>query len=250
MVLIRAWNSHYAPEKTGQIRLCKATFYRDIDAIHTGIRDEKEGETRLRVEGSITREGENNLCLPETTVTIAMNDGEIVGTAHLERGSNRATFKQELRTEVHPVPYIFCASRKPESCGEEQALKGAFSKEYDAWYLIKDADALGRELVKAINGWLFDRQVTQRRLTKRYGWMSYYGGDKPRIVADLSDEDSEIGVAGYIASMEAWFNKRQSYEAEAEYRYAYVIESPQLSALPDCIFLDLTMSAIKLFERT
>ena len=250
MELIRAWNSQFAPEKTGQIRLCKATFYRDIDTIHPGIRDEKEGETRLRVEGSITREGENSLCLPETTVTIAMNDGEIVGTAHLERGSNRTTFKQELRTEVRPVPYIYCASRKPESTGEERALREAFSKEYDAWYIIKDSAALGMELEKAINGWLFDRQVTQRRLTKRYGWMSYYDGEIPRVVADLSDEDSGNGVARYIASMEAWFNKRQSYEAEAEYRYAYVIESPQLNALPDCIFLDLTMSAIKLFERT
>ena len=236
MELIRAWNPQYAPEKTGQIRLCKATFYRDIYTNHPGIRDEKEGKTRLRVEGSITREGEDSLGLPETTVTIAMNDGGIVGTAHLERGSNRATFKQELRTEVLPVPYVFCASRKPESTGEESALKGAFSKEYDAWFIIKDSDALGRDLEKAINGWLFDRQVTQHKLTKRYGWMSYYDGEIPRIVADLSDEDSGNGVVGYIASMEAWFNKRQSYEAEAEYRYAYVIESPQLSALPDCVF--------------
>ena len=246
---MRGWKSKDIPEKTGQIRLCKATVYRDIDTSIPGIRDDKEGETRLLFEGTVTRRGEDNW-LPEMTVEIALDDDAVYGTAHLEEGSSRASLKHEVRTEIYPVPYIFCTSRKPESADEERALKEAFSNRYDAWYKIKDAQALGRELEKAINGWLFDRQVTERRITKRYGWVSYYQGDKPRIVADMSDEKGGKDIVDYLANMRAWFNKRKIYEAEAEYRYAYVIESPQFQTLPDCIFVDLTMSAIKLFERT
>ena len=165
MELVRGWNSQHAPEKTGQIRLCKATVYRDIDADVSGIRDDKEGETRLRAEGMVRRRGDDNW-LPETTVELALNDGEVSGTAHLEEGSDRAILKQEIGTEIYPVPYIFCASRKPESADEERVLKEAFANEYDAWYIIKDADALGKELEKAINGWLFDQQVTERRITR------------------------------------------------------------------------------------
>ena len=174
--------------------------------------------------------------MPETTVELALNDGEISGTAHLAEGSNRAAIKQEISTEIYPVPYIFCASKKPESADEERALKEAFSNRYDAWYTINDAKTFGRELEKAINGWLFDRQVTERRITKRYGWVSYYEGDRPEAVADIFDEKGGKDLAAYLFSMQAWFNKRKIYEKEAEYRYAYVIESPQA----DCIFLDLT----------
>ena len=248
MELFRGWESQYAPEKTGRIRLSKATFYRDIDTPVSGIRDEKEGETRVGMEGRVTREGEDApFGLPEMTFTIVEDGEETV--AHLKEGSKTATYRQELRTEIHPVPYVFCTSRKPESTDEERSLKEAFSNKYDAWYVIKDADALGRELEKAINGWLFDRQVTEQRITKRYGWVSYYEGEKPKIVADMTDEEWGSKVGDYLASMEAWFNKRKKYEAEAEYRYAYVIESPQLPTFPDHIFLDLTMSAIKLFEK-
>ncbi|MCY4588676.1 MAG: hypothetical protein OXB98_21855 [Bryobacterales bacterium] len=249
MELIRGCDSQFAPEKTGQIRLCKATFYRDIDVANLGIRDEKEGETRLLAEGTITREAKDDLLLPETAVTIAMSDSEVVGTAHLKEGSKRATFKHELRTEVHPIPYIFCTSRRPESTDEERVLKEALHKEYNAWYIIKDADALGRELEKSINGWLFDRQVTESKLTKRYGWVKYYEGDKPRVIADMTDDNWGDRVTEYLVSMEAWFNKRHIYHNEAEYRYAFVIESSQLPTLPKFILLDLTMSAIRLFER-
>ena len=49
MELVRGWYSKDVPEKTGQVRLCKATVYRDIVTDVPGIRDDKEGKTRLRV---------------------------------------------------------------------------------------------------------------------------------------------------------------------------------------------------------
>ena len=251
MELFRGYNSRHAPDKTGQVRLCKATFFRDVDVANPGNRDEKEGETRILTEGTVTREDDGGFGLGETTLTIE-EDGEVTGVAHLERGSKGTTFKKELRTEVHPVPYIFCAARKPETSDEERRLKEFLSKDrdYDAWYTIKDAEALGRELEKAVNGWLFDRRVRVHKLYRRYGWVSYYPGKKPDVVADMTDDRWGDDVADHLASMNAWFSKRQEYSEEMEYRYAYVLESPELSTLPECIDLDLTMAAIKLFERS
>ena len=246
MELIRGWNARYAPGKTGRIRLCKATYYRDVDVSGPGIRDEKEGETRLAAEGTVTREGRG--LLPEMTVAISDDDG-VVGVAHLESDSSRATFSQDVRIEVNPVPYIFCASRRPESVDEERALRGAMGDEYDAWYVIRDADALQRELEKAIKGWLFDRDVSQHRLTWRHGWVSYYRGDKPQVAGDITRDQWEDDVARHVAWMEPWFNKREKYGAEAEYRYAFIVESPQIPTFPECIDLELTVSAVRLFER-
>lgn len=49
--------------------------------------------------------------------------------------------------------------------------------------------------------------------------------------------------------MNAWFSKRENYSEGMEFRYAYALEVPELPTLPECIHLDLTMAAIKLFER-
>ena len=246
MKLIRGWNARFAPEKTGRIRLCKASYYHDIDVSGLGIRDEKEGETRVTVEGRVTREREG--LLPEMTVTVSDDEG-VVGVARLERDSTRATYRHDVRIEVNLVPYIFCASRRPESVEEERALKRAMGDEYDAWYVIRDADALQRELEKAIRGWLFDRNVKQHKLTWRHGWVSYYRGDKPQVAGDITRDGWENDVGRHVVSMEPWFNKREKYGAEAEFRYAFILESPQIPNFPECIDLELTVSAVRLFER-
>ena len=247
MKLFRAWNSCHVPEKTGRVRLCKATFYRDTDVRSPGNCDEKEGETRVLVQGSIRRYGD---LLPETTLSIELGD-EVSGVAHLEDGVTDTTFKHELRTEIHPVPYIFCASRYPASPDEEVALREFLSKgsDYDAWYTVKDAEALGNELEKAIEKWLLERRVRDYKLRRRDGWVSYYRGEKPDVIADLTDDRWGHDVVHHLTSMDAWFSKRQKYSGEMEYRYAYVIESPALRSTPECIQLDLTAAGTKLFER-
>ena len=246
MQLFRGWNSRYAPEHTGRIRLCKATFYRDVDPSLPAIRDEQEGETRVQAQGSVEREGP---VLSNTTLTLIGDDGRVSGVARLERGKTKATLEQNLHVEVRPVPYIFCASRWPSSPDEAAAMKQALGDEYDAWYTIKDAHALGRELEKAIKGWLFDNRVTQHRLQSRHGWVSYYEGETPEPVADITSGRSGIDLVHYLESMEPWFNKRSKYGNEFEYRYAFALESPQWHAFPECICVELTMAAIALFER-
>ena len=105
MQLYRGRNSRYAPEHTGRIRLCKATFYRDVDPSLPAIRDEQEGETRIQAQGSVEREGSE---LSDTTLTISLDDGKVSGVARLERGQTSATLEQNLHAEVRPVPYICC----------------------------------------------------------------------------------------------------------------------------------------------
>ena len=248
MELFRGWNSCYAPAATGQVRLCKATVYRDVDI--RGARDEREGDTRVHVEGRVTRTGGEPFGLGEETITLVQG-GEVTGVAHLERGCAETTFKQEVSVDVHPVPYVFCASRNPESPEGEEALRAFLTKDrdYDAWFRIKDAEALDRELCKAIKGWLFDREVSQHLLAHRHGWVSYYDGEKPKVVADLAEDGWGADVTHHIDSMNAWFSKRRRFAPEKEYRFAYVVESPELEPLPDFMVLDLTVSAVRLFER-
>ena len=118
MQLYRGWYSRYAPEHTGRIRVCKATFYRDVDPSLPAIRDEQEGETRVQAQGSVEREGSE---LSDTTLTVMGDDGELSGVARLERGQTSATFEQNLHAEVRPVPYISCGSRGPSSPDEAAA---------------------------------------------------------------------------------------------------------------------------------
>ena len=78
-----------------------------------------------------------------------------------------------------------CTSRKPDTSRGLQTLRNAINQDYDAWYAIHDSDALGRELEKAIKGWLFDRGVNSHTLYRLYAWVRYYEGDRPPIIAEL-----------------------------------------------------------------
>ena len=52
----RGWNSRYARENTGRIRLCKARFYWDIEGSSPGIRDAKGGGHVASLQPWFTRE--------------------------------------------------------------------------------------------------------------------------------------------------------------------------------------------------
>ena len=78
--------------------------------------------------------------------------------------------------------------------------------------------------------------------------MHYYAGDKPPIIADLERGVPEK-LLDTLEYMKLWFNKRARFRDEQEYRYAYVVESPELSGIPDYLDLELTVRATKLFER-
>ena len=168
MELVRGWKSRHAPEITGCIRLQKASFYRDVEVSGAGVRDEKEGKARVLATSSVSREGE---FLSDTTMEIDLIEGEDPVIVHLPSGVRQASFKQIAPVDLHPVPYIFCTSKKPETADGLQALKKTVDERYDAWYSIKDSDALGRELEKAIKGWLFDRRVARHTLHHVYGWV-------------------------------------------------------------------------------
>jgi len=243
--LVRGWESQHAPENTGQIRLSKAAFYRDVELPESGVRDEKEGKASALATASVSRDGD---ALFDTTIELDLDGGGEPTVVHLPRGVRQASVKQIVPVDIHPVPYVFCTSRKPDSPRGLQTLRNAINPDYDAWYAIHDSDALGRELEKAIKGWLFDRGVSSHTLYRLYAWVRYYEGDRPPIIADL-DEGVVENLNGVLELMNLWFNKRARYRDEQEYRYAYVLESPELTTLPDSIDLDLTVRAARMFQR-
>lgn len=243
--LVRGWESQDAPENTGRIRLRKAASYRDIELPGSGVRDEKEGKASVLATSSVSRDGD---LLFDTTLKLHLDDGEDPTVVHLPRGVRQTSFKQIVPVDIHPVPYVFCTSRKPDTPCGLQTLRNTINPDYDAWYAIHDSDALGRELEKAVKGWLFDRGVNRHALHRLYGWVRYYEGDRPPIVADLDQGTSEI-LNCVFDMMKLWFNKRARYRDEQEYRYAYVLESPELTTFPDFIDLDLTVRATRMFQR-
>ena len=243
--LVRGWESQDAPESTGQIRLSKAAFYRDIELPGSGVRDEKEGKASALATASVSRDGD---VLFDTTLELHLDDGEDPTVVHLPPGVRQASFKQIVPINLHPVPYVFCTSRMPDSPRGLQTLRNTINPDYDAWYAIRDSDALGRELEKAIKGWLFDRRVNSHTLYHLYAWVRYYDGDRPPIVADL-DQGVVENLNGVHDMMKLWFNKRARFRDEQEYRYAYVLKSPELTTLPDSIDLDLTVRATRMFQR-
>ena len=245
MELVRGWESQFAPENTGQLRLREAAYYRDVDLPDTGVQDEKEGTARVLATSSVSREGD---FLSDTTMELHLIDGEDPTIVHMPGNVRRASFQQIVPVDLHPVPYIFCTSRKPETAAGFQALKKAINEDYDAWYSIKDPEALERELEKAIKGWLFDQQVARHSLYRVCGWVQYYDGDRPPIIADL-EKGIDEEFTHLLGFMKLWFNKRARFRDEQEYRYAYVVESLELPTLPDYIDLELTVRATRMFER-
>ena len=69
------------------------------------------------------------------------------------------------------------------------------------------------------------------------------------MAGDSTKDRWEEDVARHVELMELWFNKREGYRAEAEYRCAFIVESPQVPTLAECIDLELTVSAVRLFVR-
>lgn len=250
MEFLRGWESQFSPEKTGRIRLRQATYYRNGKLTGAGIRDENEGKTRIMATSSVSRQvvsGDLDI-LSDITIDLDLNNGEDPTVVHLPRGEREVSFEQIVPIDVHPIPYVFCMSRMPETPAELQALKNTINEDYDAWYSIKDPEALGRELEKAIKGWLFDRRIARHALTRRYGWVHYHDGDRPPIIADLEQGISEE-AAGLLDSMKLWFEKPAKFREEREYRYAYVVESSELSTPPEYMDLELTVRAVRMFER-
>ena len=245
MELVRGWESRFAPENTGQIRLRRATFYRDVDLPGAGVRDEKEGKARVTATSSVSRTGDP---LSDTTLELHLNEGEDPSIVHMPEGVRQVSFQQTVPVDLHPVPFVFCAAKRPTAEAGLQALKKAVNEDYDAWYSIKDADALGRELEKAIKGWLFDHRVARHTVYRVHGLVHYYDGDRPPVIADLEQgiDEEFTHVLGF---MKLWFNKRARFRDEQEYRYAYIVESPDLPTLPDHLDLELTVRATRMFER-
>ena len=113
--LVRGWKSQHASEATGQILLSKAAFYRDVELPGSGVRDEKEGKASVLTTSSVSRNGDVRF---DTTLELHLDDGEEPTVVHLPRGVRQASFKQIVPVDIHPIPYVFCTSRKPDTSAD------------------------------------------------------------------------------------------------------------------------------------
>ena len=246
MKLLRGWESQYAPANTGQIRLRKAAFYRDVEIAAAGVRDEKEGKASVLANASVSRDGAS--LSDNTTFELHLDEGEEPVVVQLPAGVRQASFTQIVPVDIRPVPYVFCASKMPSTACGLQKLRKTINEDYDAWYAIRDPDAFGRELEKAIKGWLFDQRVNRHSLYRMYGWVHYYRGETPPVIGHL-DQGVGDNLNSVLDVMRLWFNKRARFQDEQEYRYAYVVESAEIEALPEHMDLELTVRATRMLER-
>ena len=76
------------------------------------MRDEKEGKASVLATASVSRDG---AFLSDTTLELHLDDDEEPTVVHLPRGARQASFKQIVPVDTHPVPYVFCTARKPNT---------------------------------------------------------------------------------------------------------------------------------------
>ena len=239
MELVRGWEKQYAPDVTGGLRLSKAGTYRDIGE-EEGLGDTQEGEMRARMQGQISRSGDW-AASPPITVVLSSEQGEPdVEVEGLMSGETRKVL-QHLRVEDSKLgsPFLFCLSRKPVTEHGWHALNAALPKRYDSWTVSKDVDGLSFEIECGIKRWMGLNEITQHRIDRYRGWVSYS--------YDMIPESIEPSDLGQVLETR-WFHKNKQYSSQQEYRLAWAISSPQMATFPDAIDIELTKTGLALFK--
>lgn len=258
--LVRGWEKKYLPQRTGGIRLSKASTYHDVDESE-GIGDRREGEIRTpadltakigfrealgqieglrdivsdeeveRLEARAVRELYEHMDDPNAEY-IAQGDGSFVVKANPKIDSVNMN-------GVEVAPYVLCMSREPETKSEWNALRASLPDNYDAWTVTDDLAKLSFEIECGIKRWLALNDVSQHSLRTLKGWVTYEYDEAP---------DSSWENVGQLAMGERWYRKSLRYQAQREYRVLWQINSPQMPTLPDSIDLELTRTGLSLFK--
>ena len=240
MELIRGWESKYAPEVTGGLRLSKARVYRDIGE-EEGLGDRGEGEIRVAMPGRIERESTGGpLSVPVDVEIQAEPDQPAVRVESLKPGEVREMqYKVRAEDSALGSPFLFCMSRKPVTKGDWEALRAALPERYDKWTVTEDVFGVSFEIECGIKRWMALNEIAQHRIERYRGWLAYFSGSTPPSV-----DPSNLGQA----LEERWFRKSRRYSAQQEYRLAWAISSPQMETFPDAIDIELTKTGLALFK--
>ena len=238
MELIRGWESEYAPNVTGGLRLRKARLYRDME--EEGLGDAQEGEIRVNTQAEISMSGSEFASFP-TSLSVSMEpDGPEFEVKDLMPGETRKVqYDQRVEDSALGIPFLFCLSRQPITDCEWNSLQAALPERYDTWTVTEDVCGLKFEIEWGIRRWMALNGITQHRIDKYWGWVTYSYDTTPPSV-----DPSDIGQV-----LEArWFRKSRRFSSQQEYRLAWLISSPQMETLPDCIDIELTRTGLALFK--
>ena len=239
MRLLRGWERKYSPGAVGGLRLSKAKTYRRIGE-EDGFGDAREGEMTVEAPAAIESSANGGLDIPVTVSVGPNRDTPAMVAENLRPGERREVMHRlgvdDSRTES---PFRFCLSREPADEAEWLTLRDALPDRYDAWTVTTDLAALSFEIECGIKRWLSLNELTEHRLTKTRRWVSYPFDDFPPSV--------EPGKLGDELSAR-WFRKRRQYQQQQEYRFAWLLTTPQWQSLPDYIDIELTRSGLSLFE--
>ena len=256
MRLVRGWEKQYLPSETGGVRLCKASVYRKVGE-EDGVGDRREGEVRTKVHGgrlSVQR-GPRDGIPAAFRRAMEEHDGSAAETeemrAHfadknddpelvLQRtGSSEWTMAQNVvvRDDEISSPYLFCLAREPTTREEWEQLRAELPDRYDTWTVTADINAAQFEIECGIKRWLAIERIDRHRIDRASGWVAY-----PFKEAPPSGNPTEV------LGMSRWFRKRTKYQAQTEYRLAWILSSDQRMDMPETIDVELTRTGLRLFE--
>ena len=242
MELIRGWESQYAPNKTGNLRLSTGALFRKIGE-EEGLGDAREGELRVNMPGSVTSVTQGPFS-GSVNITIVPEDADApkIVVKELMPGERREV-QQSLRagdSGLDDSPYLFCLSRQPETNRDWEALRAALPERYDTWTMTDDVDALQFEIECGIERWMKQKGITERWITSFKGLVAYpYDTTPPATDIDDLDETKLLM---------RWLQKRRKYSAQREYRLGWKIGSPQMETFPKKIEIELTRTGLGLFR--
>ena len=246
MNLIRGCESQYSPAETGGLRLSTPAVYRNLGE-EDGIGDEREGELRVALTGSVEHHWTDPLpfSIPNDKSDFDMQfapDEPVIEIRDLPPGETRE-FKQSVRVgdeALYPNPFLFCLAREPNTKQEWDALRAALPQRYDTWTLTRDVDALQFEIECGIHRWLKLNKLTRHEITRFSSWVSY---SYEAIPAAL-----EIEHLNASALLERHLQKRRIYKDQQEYRLGWIIKSSQMPTMPNAIDIELTKTGLSMFE--
>ena len=239
MDLIRGWENRYAPAETGGLRLSLPVVYRNLGD-EDGVGDEREGEIRVGLTGSITSTGPS---LGPTDLRLQLEENVPAIEIESLLPGERQEFQQPVKLEVsgsHLEPFLLCLSREPKSKQEWEALRASLPERYDTWTITKNVQSLQFEIECGIQRWMGLNEITRHQVTRFRGWISYSYDTIPDSI-ELSEIDQAIPIG-------RWLNKGTSYQDQQEYRLGWIIQTPQMPALPNSIDIELTKTGLSMFE--
>ncbi len=236
MRLIRGWESEYAPEATGGLRLSKARLYRCLGE-EGGLGDQREGEIRISEEGEMNVDWNDGEVLP-FRLSVEMEAAADAEFARAMREHLAATtddpdvqiekdesgvwkIRQNLRVDDSMIdsPFLFCMSREPFTRDNWEGLRAALPERYDTWTVTEDLNSLQFEIEVAVKRWMGLNQITRHELVSYKSWVEY-----PYDTIPPSGLMNELGE---LAQVPRWFRKRTKYKNQEEYRFAWLLKTPQ-----------------------